>query len=200
MNSKNNLLSPPTFLKAICLSLLLACLFSCNQSKGTLKSDFEGWEIFGAANWTIEEGILHGTVTDTVGFVMSKAAYADFLLTVEFRPDRSINSGIYLRCKNKEISFVDCYEFNIWDLHPNQEFRTGAVVNITPPLNYVETIDQWNTYEIELRENKLKAWINGIQTVELEDTTLNEGYIALQAMGTGEVSFRKLRIQDLSNK
>ncbi|MFC3881310.1 DUF1080 domain-containing protein [Algoriphagus namhaensis] len=200
MNSKRNLSSPLTFLKAICLGFLFTCLLSCNQSKGTLESDFEGWEIFGAADWTIEEGILHGTVNDTVGFVMSKAAYSSFRLTVEFKPNSSINSGIYLRCQNKEISFVDCYEFNIWDLHPNQDFRTGAVVNIAPPLNYVETIDQWNTYEIELKDNKLKAWVNGVQTVDLEDPSLKEGFIALQAMGSGEVSFRKLKIQDLSKK
>ncbi|MHA7128708.1 3-keto-disaccharide hydrolase [Algoriphagus namhaensis] len=183
------------------LVLLLSLGFiSCESKKGPLAGDFEGWEIYGGAAWSFEGEELVGVVSDSVGFVMSEMPYSDFRLEVEFKPDSSINSGIYLRCQNKEISFTDCYEFNIWDLHPNQDFRTGSVVNIAPPLQYVETIDQWNTYEIELSGTALKAWVKGVQTVDLQDLTLEQGFIALQAMGTGEIRFRNLNITPTTRK
>lgn len=185
------------FFRMLLFLVLCITLFSCNQSKETLNTDFEGWEIFGGADWNLNNGVLLGTVSDTVGFVMSKAQYKDFVLELDFKPDSRINSGIYIRCQNKEISFTDCYEINIWDLHPNQDFRTGSVVNRAPPLAFVETNDQWNTYKIHIKGDHIEAWINGVKTVDLTDDSLITGYIALQAMGTGEVSFRKVKIQAL---
>lgn len=188
---KKSILCLANLLTILCITGLL---FACQNGEKVLENNFQNWEIYGGADWIFENGELTGTVTDSVGFVMSDAAYTDFKLSLEFKPDSSINSGIYLRCQNREISFTTCYEFNIWDLHPNQDFRTGALVNMAAPLAHVETINQWNTYEIELKDNELKAWVNGIQTVDLMDTGLHSGYIALQAMGTGKVSFRNIII------
>lgn len=184
------------FTTLFALVLIFGCLSSCGQRNETLEGDFEGWAIFGAAEWSFDQDELIGTVKDSVGFVMTEDRYSDFILELEFKPDSSINSGIFIRCQNKEISFTDCYEVNIWDLHPNQDNRTGAIVNRAIPLDYVETVGEWNTYKIQIQGDHLQAWINDVLTADLKDSSLAEGYIALQAMGTGEVRFRNVKIKE----
>lgn len=193
--SKIKSLSIGSFLLFGLVSLMLT--FSCTEKTDLFANEYEAWDTFGDADWTLENGELTGTVKDTVGFLMTKASYTDFILELEFKPDSTINSGIYIRCQNKEISFTDCYEINIWDLHPNQDNRTGSVVNRAKPLEIVETIDKWNSYKIKIEGNHVEAWINGIKTVDLQNDDLKEGYIALQAMGTGVVSFRNVKIETI---
>ena len=182
----------------LAIALIFGCFSSCDQKEEMLKGNFDGWQILGGAEWRFDQNELIGTVKDSVGFIMTEDRYSDFILELEFKPDSSINSGIFIRCQNKEISFTDCYEINIWDLHTNQDFRTGAIVNRAIPLNYVETIGEWNTYKIQVQGDHLQTWINDVQTADLKDSGLAEGYIALQAMGTGEVRFRNVRFQSLS--
>ncbi|MDN3203755.1 3-keto-disaccharide hydrolase [Algoriphagus sediminis] len=163
-----------------------------------LDNELSIWETYGDADWNLEEGVLSASVSDTVGFVMTKESFKNFELELEFWPDSTINSGIFVRCLNRELSFVDCYEINIWDAHPNQDFRTGSIVNRANPLNYVETIGKWNTYRIKVKDNRVEAWVNSIKTADLENMDLKEGFIALQAMGTGEVKFRNVKIEVLN--
>ncbi len=181
----------------LAIALIFGCFSSCDQKEEMLKGNFGSWQILGGAEWRFDQNELIGTVKDSVGFVMTEDRYSDFILELEFKPDSSINSGIFIRCQNKEISFTDCYEINIWDLHTNQDFRTGAIVNRAIPLNYVETIGEWNTYKIQVQGDHLQAWINDVLTADLKDSSLAEGYIALQAMGTGEVRFRNVKIKEL---
>lgn len=138
-----------------------------------------------------------GAVKEGAGFVMTEKEYTDFVLELEFKPDSTINSGVFIRCKNKELSFTDCYEINIWDLHPNQDNRTGAVVSRTTPMTYVETLDKWNTYKISIKENHLQAWVNGVLTIDLVNAELIKGFIALQAAESGEVRFRNVNLNPL---
>ena len=114
-------------------------------------------------------------------------------------PDSSINSGVFIRCKNQELSARDCYELNIWDLHPNQDFRTGAVVTRAVPSAFVETIGKWNTYKIKAQGDHLHVWVNGQQTADIQDSDRSEGYIGLQANGTGEIRFRKVKLKQLKH-
>ena len=79
-------------------------------------------------------------VTDKMGFVMTERPYIDLELELEFWPESTVNFGVFIRCKEQEISFTDCCELNIWDLHPQQENRTGAVVSRATPLTQVKTI------------------------------------------------------------
>lgn len=126
---------------------------------------------------------------------MTNDRYRNFELELEFFPDSSINSGVFVRCMNKELSNIDCYEMNIWDLHPDQKSRTGAIVTRASPLAIVATLGQWNTYKIICRDNRIQTWINGIQVADLEDTDLIEGAIALQAAEVGTVKFRNVALR-----
>ena len=70
----------------------------------------------------------------------------------------------------------------------------GAVVRRELPLKYVETLDQWNTYKILCEGNRVKAWVNDVLVTDMINEELSEGYIALQAAGKGEISFRNITV------
>jgi hypothetical protein len=120
-----------------------------------LKGNFEGWQILGGAEWRFDESQLIGTVTNSVGFVVNASRYSDFILELQFKPYGTINPDIYIHCQDKKLSVTDCYEINSWDLHPNRDFRTGAIVTSSISLNYEETIGKWSSYKIQIQVDHL---------------------------------------------
>lgn len=181
--------------------IVMTLIGSCSQpdsSSPELEILFEenetDWFKEGDADWRFTNNELIGRLDSGTGFVLTKKTYTNFELTVEFNPDSTINSGVFVRCKNKEISNTDCYEINIWDLHPNQENRTGAVVARAKPLAHVETLNKWNTYKVKCEKGHLQAWVNDVLTVDIQNEELTEGYVGLQAAGTGEVRFRNVSL------
>jgi 3-keto-disaccharide hydrolase len=199
MDLKLNYMKNKQFYGSILMVFLAVFLFTkCNSSNEVLfEENGNNWFADGDATWEFENGELVGTVKDGAGFVMTEMEYTDFVLELEFKPDSTINSGVFIRCKNKELSNVDCYEINVWDLHPNQESRTGAVVSRTTPMAHVETLNKWNTYKIRNKEDHLQVWIDGVLTADLLNTDLISGPIALQAAESGEIRFRNVKIRPL---
>ena len=169
-------------------------MISCNPSGNLFQENSDNWEKFGNAQWSFTEGILTGKVEDGAGFIMTKQVYQDFELTLEFKPDSTINSGVFIRCSKKELSATECHEINIWDLHPNQDFRTGAIVTKAIPLSHVETLNKWNTYMIKAEKDSIQVWINDILTATIQYQNPTKGFIGLQAAGTGEISFRNIKL------
>jgi hypothetical protein len=178
--------------------LAIFMLFGCNEHKEIFIENSDEWTEYGDADWKFNSDELIGTVdNDGFGFVMTKAKYDNFILELDFKPDSTINSGIFIRCSKFEINPFDCYEVNIWDLHPKQEFRTGAIVLKAEPIEKVETINQWNSYKIRAEKNNVKVWINDILTIDMIDDSLDTGYIGLQAAGSGEIKFKNIRVMPL---
>ena len=173
---------------------------SKNHSKVIFKENSKEWEIYGDANWHFENNELIGEVSEGAGFVLTNQSYKNFILELEFKPDSTINSGVFIRCKNEDINPTDCFELNIWDLHPDQKNRTGAIVTRAVPLAIVETINRWNTYKIKAENNRIQVWINKQLTADYSDGSLPEGFIGLQAKGTGKISFRNLKVESFSSK
>lgn len=154
----------------------------------------------GDAEWKFDNEELIGYASDNEGFVMTEDQFSDFVLTLEFYPDDSINSGIFVRCAEIALSAVDCYEFNIWDRHPNQESRTGSIVGRTTALSKVHTIDQWNTYKIRCVGDDIQAWINDVKVAEIKNLDRAGGYLGLQTAGNGTIRFRNVRIVELPER
>ena len=177
------------------LTLLISCQHGTQQSQLLFTEERDDWFSEGDSKWSFNEDVLRGEARGEGGFVMTSSRYSNFVLEFEFKPDSSVNSGVFVRCTEKELSASDCFEINIWDLHPNQEFRTGAIVTKSAPLAYVETIDRWNSYKIHCRGNKVEAWINKVKVAEHTEDYPLEGYIGLQAAGEGSVHFRNVSIK-----
>lgn len=156
-------------------------------------SSLAGWTAQGDSAWRVEEGAILASGSGD-GFLVTDGEFGDFHLALEFWIDDSTNSGVFIRCQDRHRIHPDsCYELNIWDSHPRQEARTGAIVlRAMPPLAQVETAGKWNTLDVEARGRRVEVTVNGKLTARLEDAGLAAGFIALQHWEEGTVKFRNI--------
>jgi hypothetical protein len=160
------------------------------------------WQSIGDANWRLEDGVV---VADKgSGFLVSKEAYADFQLRVEFWVDEDANSGIFIRCTIPDKIGTDSgYEVNIYDKRPDPSYGTGAIVNVAKVEPMPKAGGQWNVYEITAQGPTFTVTLNGHKTVDgVQDTKFGSGRIALQygasvVKDKGVVKFRKVEIKPL---
>ncbi len=158
-------------------------------------SSLDGWNALGTANWELADGAVQADSGG--GMLVTEASYADFELTLEFWVDETANSGVFIRCSDPQsIRDTNSYEVNIYDTRPNQDYRTGGIVNFAKPTSVINSGGRWNTYEIVARGPRLTVTLNGTRTVDIEDTQYADGPIALQ-YGAGIVKFRNVRIRPL---
>lgn len=157
-----------------------------------------GWSVAGDAHWSVADSAIVAEGGGD-GFLLSKDVYGDFYLSLEFWVDETTNSGIFIRCQDRQRIHPDtCYELNIWDQHPRQEARTGAIVfKFMPPLVQVDTVAHWNRYEVRASGPKIIVTVNGEITAVLDDADSAPGFIALQHWQTGTVKFRNISLQVL---
>jgi hypothetical protein len=161
--------------------------------------DLTSFNEIGGANWRLEDGIVMADDGEPPGFLVTKGAFTDFHIRIEFQASSETNSGIFIRCPDANIvSAEECYEINVYDENPNAANRTGAVVNHAPPAVGVMAGDAWNTFDIIAEGAHLTVRVNDTVTADYVDPE-NEhpsGYIALQYNG-GPIRFRDVRIRPL---
>jgi hypothetical protein len=154
-----------------------------------------GWNAIGNANWKVTDGVVEATTG--AGLLVSAASYKDFEVKAEFWVDAEANSGVFLRCQNRaEVTQNNSYEVNVFDKRPDQKYATGAIVEVAPPKVPMMAAGKWNTFEISAKGKHLVVVLNGVKTVDIEDSKYSEGPIALQH-GAGVVRFRKVEIRPL---
>lgn len=157
-----------------------------------------GWRADGDIEWLVVDGAIQAGGSGQ-GFLTTERDYGDFQLHAEFWVDATTNSGIFVRCRDRSRIHPDtCYEMNIWDEHPKQQARTGAIVfRFMPPLAQVKTVGRWNSYEIRAQGASLEVKVNGVLTAVLEDADPAAGFIALQHWEQGTVKFRNIQLEEL---
>jgi len=163
----------------------------------------DNWNRVGDANWRAEDGAI---VADKGkgGFLVSKSSYKDFQIRAEFWADHTTNSGVFLRCTDPEkITATSAYEVNIFDQRPEPSYGTGAIVNVAKVSPMPKAGGKWNTYEITAKGSHLTVVLNGVQTVDVQDSQHAQGPFALQfgngpkdAPG-GVIKWRKVQIKPL---
>ena len=158
-------------------------------------STLDGWNALGDANWELADSAVQADSGSD--FLVTPESYRDFQLTLEFWVDTDANSGIFIRCADpQEITANNSYEVNIFDTRPNQEYRTGGIVNVASPASIVSTGGKWNRFDITAQGEQLTVILNGFRTVDVEHSEHTSGPIALQ-YGAGIVKFRNVRIRPL---
>ena len=191
-------------LAAASLMIAIAGCASTGPGSGwtTLVDGTVGMDNFvpvGQANWTASDGAIHASKGgDMGGFLVSKAQYKDFQIRAEFWSSDDANSGIFIRCQDpNKITDENCYEANIFDQRPDPTYGTGAIVKVaklTGPM--LKAGGKWNTFDITAKGSRLIVVLNGTTTVDVEDSKLSSGPIALQ-WGRGEIKFRKVEVRPL---
>jgi hypothetical protein len=190
---------------AVLVLAVAACTTSSSGRGGgwvTLLDGTDGmdnWTRVGDANWRAVDGVIQADrKTDKASsFLVSKHAFKDFRIRVEFWASDDANSGIYMRCADpNSITDRTCYEANIFDQRPDPTYGTGAIVHLAAVSPMPKAGGRWNTFDITVRGSRLTVDLNGTRTAEVDDTRLPSGPIALQ-YAAGVVKFRKVQIQPL---
>ncbi|TMG73017.1 MAG: DUF1080 domain-containing protein [Betaproteobacteria bacterium] len=201
-------------LSAVTAGLVIAfSVFGCSYMPG--QSD-AGWVVLidgtaglenfnpiGEANWRAEDGAI---VADKGKgcYLVSKNSYRDFQIRAEFWADHTTNSGVFIRCTDpNKVGATSAYEVNIYDQRPEPDYGTGAIVNVAKVAPMPKAGGKWNTYEITAKGSQLTVVLNGVQTVDVQDSKHAEGPFALQfgngpkdAPG-GAIKWRKVQIRSL---
>jgi hypothetical protein len=186
----------------IALSLSACASISQHNNSSVLIDGSNGLENFdrvGEANWQATDTDIQASKSSTTyAYLVTKSPYKNFRLTVEFWASTDANSGVFFRCQDPQnITAENCYEANIFDQRPDPSYGTGGIVLIAKsPVPMPKAGGRWNTYEITADGPRLTLKLNGDTTVDIEDTKLAEGFLALQ-WGGGTVKFRKLEIKRL---
>jgi 3-keto-disaccharide hydrolase len=166
-------------------------------------SGLENWTRVGDANWRPEDGAI---VADKGkgGFLLSKSSYTDYQIRAEFWADHTTNSGIFMRISDpQKIGSATSYEVNIYDQRPEPSYGTGAIVEFAKVSPMPKAGGKWNTFVITAKGTNLIVELNGVQTVNINDSKFASGPFALQfgngprdAPG-GAIKWRKVQIRPL---
>jgi len=192
-----------TSLAGVTLAITLAGCSTTSSQTGwtTLIDGTKGLDNFtrvGEANWSASDGAVQATQGGkTAAYLVSKESYKDFTMRVEFWASDDANSGVFVRCQNRaEITDENCYEANIFDQRPDPTYGTGAIVKVAKVSPMPKAGGKWNVYEITLKGTQLVLVLNGVKTVDVQDSKLPSGPFALQ-WGQGTIKFRKVEIKPL---
>ena len=156
----------------------------------------ENFNRVGDANWRGEDGAI---VADKgkAGFLVTKDSYRDFQLRAEFWADHTTNSGIFMRCADRnKITDKSCYEANIFDQRKDPTYGTGGIVHFVEVNPMPKAGGKWNTFEITAKGRQITVVLNGQKTAELNNGLFAEGPFTLQH-GAGVIKFRKVAIKPL---
>jgi len=166
----------------------------------------ENFDRVGDANWRTEGGAIVADKGKS-GFLLTKKSYKDFEIRAEFWAASDTNSGIFIRCNNREkIGSAGCYEVNIWDTRPEPKYGTGAIVDVAavPVPIQNKAGGKWNTYEVTAKGSQFTVKLNGVQTAAAQDSKFTEGPFGLQyALGGangaqgGPIKWRKVQVRPL---
>ena len=157
------------------------------------------WNKVGESNWRMEDGALVADkkTSQDPAYLVSKSAYKDFQLHIEFWASDDANSGIFLRCQDPaKIADRSCYEANIFDQRKDPTYGTGGIVHFAEVNPMPKAGGKWNTYEITAKGRQITVVLNGQKTVELHNGLFAEGPFGLQ-YGAGVIKFRKVAIKPL---
>ncbi len=184
-----------------CAGVLAGCASGGSNAWTTLVDGSQGLDNFnrvGEANWTAADGAIQASAGGKdPAYLVTKNSYKDFAMRVEFWSSDDANSGVFMRCQNPAvITDENCYEANIFDQRPDPTYGTGAIVKVAKVDPMPKAGGKWNIYEISARGTRLVLVLNGVKTVDVDDSKLASGPIALQ-WGRGTIRFRKVEIRPL---
>jgi hypothetical protein len=160
-------------------------------------SKFSEWGHTGDGNWRVEDGVIVADKKEgkEASYLVSKDDYTDFHIRVEFLASDDANSGIYMRCLDRtKPTDKTCYEANIFDQRPDPTYGTGALVYIAKVDPMPKVGGKWSTYDITVKGSHVTLILNGQKTVDVEDTKLTKGPIAVQ-YAAGSIKIRKIEIE-----
>jgi hypothetical protein len=159
----------------------------------------QGWTMIGANGWTVADGTLQGAGSSpgAAQYLVSPQNYGDFELRAEFWASHDCNSGIFIRCQDRnKVGAANAYEVNIFDHRPDPKYGTGAIVDVAAVNPMPKAGNRWNIFDVTARGDHLRVMFNGQETVNVRDGKHKSGPIALQN-GGGIIRWRSVDVRSL---
>lgn len=182
--------------------------------------DLAGWTIRGGqASFSVEDGTIVGRTASGQpnSFLCTDLTFHDFDLSLEFKVDKELNSGVQIRSQAKPAGSAEIvfgYQIEIdpapraWTGGLYDEARRGWLRDLTqnPAAQAAFKQGAWNTLRIRVQGDTFNTWLNGVPAVvDFKDSMTPEGFIGLQVHGVGarktplEIRWRKIELTDLSH-
>jgi len=200
------------FARSLALLVIAVSAAGCSHMRGdagwtTLvggPDSLQNWDRVGDANWRMEDGMVVADKASAASYLVSKNSHKDFQIRAEFWADHTTNSGIFLRLSDpKKVAATNSYEVNIYDQRPDPSYGTGAIVDFAKVSPMPKAGGKWNTFLITAKGTNLIVEMNGVQTVNIQDSKFASGPLALQfgngpkdAPG-GVIKWRKVQVTSL---
>jgi hypothetical protein len=165
---------------------------------------FKGWDGDTNKTWRIQDGaFVGGSLKTTVPenqFIATTRSFTNFVLKLKFKltgTEGFINGGVQIRSERttnppNEMSGyqVDLGDPEWWGCVYDESRRNKVMAKSDMnEINKVLKRQDWNEYVIRAEGKRIRAWINGVQTVdytEPEDSIPQRGRIGLQVHGGGK--------------
>lgn len=181
-------------------------------------STLSGWiQRGGKAAYTVENGCIVGRTAPNQpnSFLCTTAEYADFVLSLEFKVDSELNSGVQIRSQSDpsyQSGRVHGYQIEIdpgeraWTGGIYEEGRRGWLDDLSenPGARAAFRQGEWNSLRVEAIGERIRTWINDVPAADLHDGMTAAGFIALQVHGVGgrveplEVRWRHVRLRPIT--
>ena len=173
--------------------------------------DLTGWKIHPDCKATVENGELR--LTGGSGSIETEDVFDHFVLQLEYRTDKPVNSGVFFRCiPGEKMNGYECQIFNNPPADDYQKFigtDTGGIFRRQVGRNAGPKDGQWNYLTIYANDAKMATWVNGIQVTDFTDERdpdknprrgrrIEAGTIQFQGHDpTTDIRFRNIRIGKL---
>jgi hypothetical protein len=213
-------------LRLIALTLILACGFALSiaadeAKKGATKNeegfvplfngkDLSGWKVMGKeAGWSVKDGVIHSDAGKEGHWLRSEKEFGDYILKVEWKVSEGGNSGVFIRCTEKENPWVTGYEIQISNPKQDESHCTGSLYSYVPVKNRPdESAGKWHTFEIECRGPVITVKSDDVVCIDKFDQSKDEktknkplkAFIGLQDAHAGAgntIEYRNIRIKEL---
>jgi hypothetical protein len=182
----------------------------------------EGWDYTGLpGGWSVEDGAIVCLVNGG-RFLFTREHFDDFVVSVDFRTESGVNSGILFRVHDLSRMLQNALEMQILDTFEAQtmdKFSCGAVYGLLEPaVNAARRAGEWNTAVITCIDSQIRITLNGLPIINMDlndwdtpgcnpDGTAHKfvrafkelprkGRIVLQDHG-GKVWFRNIKLRPL---
>jgi len=195
--------------------------------------NLDGWtQKGGEASYVVQDGVLLGSSRPSTpnSFLCPEKQFADFELTFETKCDSELNSGVQIRSadgvamlpeslseedRKKAVRRVESISLTGPQVEIAANGNAGGVyfegvggwlIDPKPEVaKEVYKVDDWNSYKVVAKGNRIQVWINGEQVIDGEDTRshFKKGYLGFQVHGVGkregelQVRWRNIKIREL---
>ncbi len=168
----------------------------------------KGWTVLSDSwqSFSVEDGVIACDGSSPNTYLRTNRRFSDFVLRLEAKISPGGNSGIFVRAPLWGRSSLIAFELQI-EGRPNTNLANngaGGIYSVlSPKVDAMKPVGEWNKYEITCRGTKVRILLNGqlIQDFDMNEVPqmrgrLIEGVIGLQDH-SDEVWFRKIRIKEL---